>query len=257
MTKTTLTTTLLAAATLAAACGPSKVQDITAPVATSRVRFFNFGVNGPSVNFYAGTAKVTAAVSTTGVEATAGVSYGGVGAGGDYSALAPGAYDLTGKIAATVDKDLVVTRVSSTLADGKAYSMYVSGFYDATAKSVEAFLVEDAVPATIDWGNAYVRFVNAISNSTPMTLYAKNQATGTEVALGGLVAYKAGGDFAQLPPGVYDLGARVSGANTNAVARTSVSFLAGRVYTVGARGDITVSSTTATNRPFLDNTANR
>jgi hypothetical protein len=27
--------------------------------------------------------------------------------------------------------------------------------------------------------------------------------------------------------------------------------------TIGARGDITITSTTATNRPFLDNTANR
>jgi hypothetical protein len=36
-----------------------------------------------------------------------------------------------------------------------------------------------------------------------------------------------------------------------------VSFNGGKVYTIGARGDITVVSTTATNRPFLDNTANQ
>ena len=41
------------------------------------------------------------------------------------------------------------------------------------------------------------------------------------------------------------------------VTRTGVSFLGGRIYTIGARGDITVTSTTATNRPILDNTANR
>jgi hypothetical protein len=33
--------------------------------------------------------------------------------------------------------------------------------------------------------------------------------------------------------------------------------VASRVYTVSARGDMTVTSTTATNRPTLDNTANR
>jgi hypothetical protein len=44
---------------------------------------------------------------------------------------------------------------------------------------------------------------------------------------------------------------------TNAIARTAVSFSAGKVYTISARGDMTVVSTTATNRPFLDNTANR
>jgi hypothetical protein len=36
-----------------------------------------------------------------------------------------------------------------------------------------------------------------------------------------------------------------------------VSFVINHVYTVTARGDMTVVSTSATNRPFLDNTANR
>jgi hypothetical protein len=71
------------------------------------------------------------------------------------------------------------------------------------------------------------------------------------------VAYQAGGAFTALPAGVYDLFARESGATANKISRTAVSFVAGRVYTIGARGDITVVSTTATNRPFLDNTANR
>jgi hypothetical protein len=35
-----------------------------------------------------------------------------------------------------------------------------------------------------------------------------------------------------------------------------VTFIGGHIYTVGARGDITITSTTATNRPFLDNTTN-
>jgi hypothetical protein len=39
--------------------------------------------------------------------------------------------------------------------------------------------------------------------------------------------------------------------------RTGVTLAGGRIYTVGARGDITITSTTATNRPFLDNTTNR
>ena len=41
------------------------------------------------------------------------------------------------------------------------------------------------------------------------------------------------------------------------ITRTGVQFVAGKVYTIGARGDITIVSTTATNRPFLDLTANR
>ena len=75
--------------------------------------------------------------------------------------------------------------------------------------------------------------------------------------IGGVIAYKGAGAFDAVVPGVYNLATRYAATATNAIARTNVSFVAGRVYTIGARGDITVTSTTATNRPFLDNTANR
>jgi hypothetical protein len=118
-------------------------------------------------------------------------------------------------------------------------------------------MVEDAFPGAIDYSVATVRFVNAISNSQPMTMFAKNTTTAAEAAVGGSVAYKSGGTFVDLAPGVYDLSTRLAGQTTNAIARTGVSFSAGRVYTITARGDITITSTTATNRPFLDNTTNR
>jgi hypothetical protein len=233
------------------------VGDITAPAAGARIRFFNFGVNAPGVNFYANATKMTAILSATGTESTVGVVYGGVGSGGDYAVITPGQYTLTGKIAAATDKDLAIATAPATIADGKYYSFYMSGFYDATAKSVESFIVEDAFAPQFDYTAASVRFVNAISNSSPMTLYAKNTTTGAEVAVGGAVAYKAGGAFTALPNAVYDLNTRVAGSTTNVITRTAVSFSAGRVYTIGARGDITVVSTTATTRPTLDNTANR
>ena len=248
----------LLCALVLASCEKNAVQEIDAPVPPGAlVKFFNFGVNAPGVNFYANTTKVTAIGSATGQEATAGVTYGGVGAGGFYSALDAGQYTLSGKIAAATDKDLAISNVTTTLAADKAYSFYQSGFYDATAKTVDAFLVEDAVPAQFDYTVAYVRFVHAISNANPLTLYAKNTTTANEVAVGGEVAYKSASAFTALPPGAYDLGARYTGLTTNAISRTGVSFLGGRVYTIGARGDITVVSTTATNRPFLDNTPNR
>lgn len=263
---------LLLCGALVAACNYDKnaVQDITAPDPGSRIRFFNFGVNAPGVNFYANDTKVTAvsatgcaipplpeACTTTGIEATTGTAYGGVSFTGLYSALESGPYTFSGRIAAATDKGLSISSATTTLANGKYYSFYQSGFYDGTAKTVEAFVVEDAFPATIDYSVAYVRFVNAISNSSPMTLYARNTTTSTETALGGLVAYKAAGAFTALPNATYDLNARVEGSSANAITRTGVSFVAGRVYSISARGDITVVSTTATNRPFLDNTTNR
>ena len=248
---------VLACAAVLSACGSNAVQDITGPLPSARVKFFNFGVNTPGVNFYAGGTKMSAISSTTGTESTTGVAQGAVASGGFYSAITPGSYDLAGKIAAATDKDLTVSKVTATIADGKFYSFYMSGIYDAAAKSVEGFVIEDPLATTFDYTQAYVRFVNAISNSQPMILYAKNTLTTTEVALGTAVTYKAGGAFTVLPTGVYDLNTRLAGTTANVITRAGVSFLAGRVYTVGARGDITVTGTTSANRPQLDNTANR
>ncbi len=62
------------------------------------------------------------------------------------------------------------------IADGKYYSFYMSGFYNATAKTVDAFVVEDLVVAPTDYSVATVRFVNAIGNANPLSLYAKSTA---------------------------------------------------------------------------------
>lgn len=246
---------LLFAASLTA-CDKNGLQDITSAPAASRVKFFNFGVGTPSVNFYANDTKLTAIVSTTGAESTNGVAQGGTGSGGFYNGIAPGQYTLTGKISAATDKDLPISNVSATIADGKFYTYYISGIYNTTSKTADGFVVEDPLPA-VDYTLAYVRFVNAISNSSPMVLSANSTVTGITVPLGAAIAYKGAGAFTPLPEGIYDLSTRVTGASTDAITRTAVSFSAGRVYTIGARGDITVAGTTSANRAQLDNTANR
>jgi hypothetical protein len=244
------------------ACSKDPVRDISGPPpAPSRIRFFNFGVNAPGVNFYAGATKMTAITnSTADVESTTGIAYGGVGAGGAYDAIAPGSYTLTGKIAATTDKDLAISPLTATIEDGKYYSYYMSGIYNTTTKTVESFIVEDPVVPPTDFTVATVRFVNAISNANPMTLYAKNTVTNTEYAIGGEVAYKGAGAFTPIPTAVYDLSTRYTGSATNVMTRPGVSFVGGRVYTITARGDITVAPSTAcgaTNKTCLDNTLNR
>ena len=192
MKKHTSIAILLCAAVLSS-CGTKTVQDITGPLPTARIKFFNFGVNAPQVNFYANTTKVTAINSTTGAENVLGTAYGLPGAGGFYSAIAPGQYALAGTIAAATDKDLAIAKVNTAIADGKFYSFYMSGFYDPTAKSVEGFVVEDPFVPAIDYSVAYVRFVHAISNANPLTLYAKSTTTGIEVAVGSSVSYKTAG----------------------------------------------------------------
>jgi hypothetical protein len=249
-------------ASVLAACGEKEVQTLTGIDPHGRVRFFNFGVNAPSVNFYADATKMTAVQSTTGTESTNGIAYGGVGAGGAYATIDPGSHTLTGRIAAATDKDLPISTVTTTVEDGKYYSFYMSGFYNTTSKSVEGFVVEDNFPISTDSTQATVRFVHAISNANPMTLYAKSTTAGsTEIPVGTEVAYKNAGAFVSVPAGAYDLSTRYTGSTTNALARTGVSFVGRKVYTITARGDITVAPTTtgcaAANRTCLDNTANR
>jgi hypothetical protein len=259
---------LLAVAALFA-CDKNGQQDITAPVSGAFVKFHNFGVNAPAVNFYAGSSKVTAISSancqppndtttvcrTSGNEATTGTAYGSLGNGGLYNQLPAGSTTLAGEIAAATDKNLAVASVSSALETGKFYSYFISGIYDTTAKKVEAFVVVDSLPAIADYSQAYVRFVNAVSNSQPMQLFAKSSVTGTEASAGSTVAYKSAGAFVALPGAVYDLNTRTAGSSTNVVTRTAVSFVGGHVYTVTARGDM--NATVAGNKPALDNTANR
>ena len=261
---------LLLSALGLAACGEKTIQQITAPVDGPLVKFFNFSVGAPSVNFYSGTTKVTgvsgsacappndttATCRSTGTETTSGTAYTGAGNGGLYAQLTAGTATLTGKIiSAASDNGTVIGTASAPLAAGTFYSYYLSGIYNTTTKTTDAFIVTDAMPAA-DLNNAYVRFVNAISNSSPMTLYAKLQSSGAETGVGTATqAYKDASSFVQLAPGVYDLNTRTAGSSTNVITRAAVSFVAGHVYTIAARGDM-VSTVTA-NKPALDNTANR
>ena len=256
MTRYACIAALLGAAALSA-CDKTAVQDIAGPTQNTRIRFFHFGVGAPSVNFYADNTKMTAVSSTSGQELATGTAYGGVGSGGFYSAVSPGQHQLSGRIpsTATADKDLAISTLTTTLDNGKWYSYYLSGTYNTTSKTVDSFIVEDPVPAEIDFAAVTVRFVNAISNSSPMTLYAKATTPDSTVyTIGGNVAYKGAGVFTKIPGGSYNLYTRTAGSTTNVITRNGVAFTPGRVYTIGARGTIGATGTPA---PFLDNTANR
>lgn len=262
----------LVAAVVVAACGEKNAaQHISAPTAGSAVKFFNFGVNAPAVNFYADTQKISAVSSATcssgvngkttdtlclskGQEATGGTGYGAnASTAGLYYSIAPGAYTLSGRITATTDNGVAISNTSATLENGKFYSYYLSGIYNTSTKTVEGFVVEDPLPA-VDLTTTYVRFVNASSNSQPMTLHLKN-ASGADTTVGAAVAYKGASAFVRVDPGNYDLSTFVAGSTTPVITKTGVAFNAGRVYTVSAYGDMTVA--TGTNKPTLDNTPNR
>lgn len=263
MTMTKLRTlALLLGAALVASCGDEANQVIAGPETNggTRIRFFNFSVGGPGVHFYANDTKVAAVgevsftqdartgVATGGTESITGTVFGGVSSGGYYNSIAPGTYAFNARIAATTDNGLKIATISQAIASGKRYSIYLSGVYDAVAKTTDAFVVEDPFSDTYDWANTTVRFVNAGSTSVPLVLYAKNTTSGVETAVGAAVAYKGAGTFVTLAPGSYDFRAAAAGSSTNAVTRAAVTLTAGKIYTISLRGTTSL---------FLDNTANK
>lgn len=227
-----------------------------------QIKFFNFGVNSPSLNFYANNGKVSAIVSAIGTEATTGLAYGSVFPATNYSLLAAGAYTFKGSVPAlaATDPNVTVATLPGSIDAGKFYSLYTCGFYNTTAKTTDAFLIEDKIPAD-NAASANVRFVNTISNATSgFDLVVKNTTTLAELVVARNVAYKTGSEFSLVPNGVYEVYARYPNGTVNIITRNGtsvVSFIAGRTYTISSRGDMTVTGATATNRPFLDNTSNR
>ena len=260
---------LLAAAAGTTACEKNKLPEISGPLTGgAAVKFFNFAVGSPNVNFYVNGAKATAVSSTscylltdanrtqclaTGIESTSGVAYGSAGNGANawYSDVPAGSVSIAGKITTTTDNGVAISSLQSTVATGKYYSFYLSGIYDPATKKADSFIVEDVMPPQ-DFNVAYVRFVNASSTTQPLILYAKNKTTGVETALGGAVAYKSAGAFVAIPWNAsYDLSARLPGSSTNVFSRATVSFSSGGDYTITARGNTATSSTM-----LLDNTRN-
>ncbi|NUQ20421.1 MAG: DUF4397 domain-containing protein [Gemmatimonadaceae bacterium] len=249
---------LLCAVTLAAGCGKEvdPIAPIRGPAPAAQIKFFNFSVKSPGVNFFANGTKMTAISSATGNPSPIGTTYPNAGAGGMYTAIAAGQYAFTGRIADTVtDKNLVISTTNQAIVAGKSYSFYQSGVYDATAKTTDSFIVEDAWTVPTDT-LAHVRFVNAIANApNAIQLVIKSQSTGsTEITIGGPTAYKSATAFVAVPGSVYDLYGRYPGSSTNVFTRTGISLSGRRVYTITARGDVT-SGVTA-NKPTFDVSTN-
>lgn len=249
-------------------CEKNAVNDITAPDPGSRIKFFNFAVataptTTPTVHFYANDTKMSSTLAAPGSDTTLGIGFGGVSGGAFYSAIAPGQYTIRARITSLTDRDQPIATQPVTIAPGKYYSFYTSGMYDATTKTSDSFIVEDPIPAKINFDSATVRFVNASHNANPMTLFIKRTGTASTppvpsdtatYQIGGEIAYKGAGSFVVVRSGTYTLTTVFAGGAT-AITRTGVTFNVGRTYTIAAIGNMT--QTTGTYARRLDNTVNR
>lgn len=261
----------LAALLLSAAlfsCKKNGIQVIDQPINladNAQIKYFNFSVGSPAVNFYANDTKVTGTLSTTGVEGA--TAFAGVYPQTGYSAIAGGSYVFKAQIAAsaTTDANLAISTTQSTsLTNAKFYTLFLSGIYSTANKMAESFVLEDVLPA-YNITSTYVRLVNTISNAPQaFDLYVKNTTipNSTEMKIASNIAYKSGSAFVSVPEGNYELYVRYpSSATTNVISRNGssvVNMVGGKVYTLVARGDISLPVTgTAAARPQIDFTANR
>jgi hypothetical protein len=239
-----------AALLLFSACEKDAVQINSVTPQGARVRFYNFAPSGPGVLFYINDVKISAVLSTTGVESAAGLTVPNVFPASNYCVVPDAANaEIKAKIspAATADPGITTASLTTTLVKDKNYSVYTSGVY--TAKKSDMFIIEDPIPAPDTSGN-YVRLVQTIANLTgPVNLVIKNTVTAAEIVVATNVAYKSASPYVKIPGGVYDLYLRYPSQTTNIVTRTGLSLLKGQANTIGARG--------TTGGYALDNTVNR
>lgn len=256
--------TILCVSALLGACKKDGVRELptTSVDGKASLKFFNFGVNSPSINFFVNDSKITAIASATGAESITGLAYGGVFPATNYCLLSPATYTFKGitpDLAAT-DPKVVVATIPGTLEGNKSYSLYTCGIYNTTTKTTDAFVVEDKIPA-VNPAGASIRFINTISNApSGFDLVIKNTITLIEYPVAKNVIYKTGSDFVLVPSGVYEVYARYPNSSVNVIVRngtSTVSLVTGQAYSISSRGDMTVTGAAAANRPFLDNTSNR
>lgn len=239
-------------------CEKNAVQDLSVAPQGPQLKFYNFGVNAPAVNFYVGNQKVSAVASTTGAEAAGGTVFGGVYPSTGYAAV-PGGGEISARTSSTAAANPGVTIATTSgvaMEDGKQYSFYVTGAFNTETLKADGFLLNDELPGN-DTAHAFVRFVNAgVAQAGLLTVTLKDQANPERpvINLASDLAFKSATAFTRVPRSLYEITVRDNTSGTVFV-RTGVTFNADRVYTLSMRGNINV--TTAPTTRLIDNTINR
>lgn len=259
---------LVALVVMFSSCEKNAVTDITVPYSGAQFKYYNFAINGPTVNFYANDVKTTATLTATGIEAPTGVNYGGLVPLRGYSLSPVGTVKFSSLTPSTMVVDAALGRgpgietstVTREVVDGKNYSYYTSGIYDYATKKSDAFIIEDVLPAA-DTSMAYIRLVNPGFNTTAINLELTQTFTSTTPGDPPLVVittpitgvvYKTASPYVAVKQGAYSL-RLLDPASGKIVVRAATSLIKGRIYTFTLRGNLITGVPAA----FLDFTENR
>jgi hypothetical protein len=120
----------------------------------------------------------------------------------------------------------LLTENEFTFEKNRSYTLFSANKY----ANIEAVLISDDVTTPAD-GKALVRFVHLGADAPPVDI----AVTGGLVLFPGL-AFKKHSAFQPVAPGVVALEARLAGTTVVALPVGNVTFVAGKQYTVFARG---------------------
>lgn len=238
-------------------CDKNAFQVIDAPPTGPNFRVYNFAVNGPQINVYVNDVKVSAIGSTTGKESASGIAaYGLFPTTNSYVNIQnQGDVVIKAKtpVNATTNPGVETTSATSKFENGKYYSFFTTGIFNATAKTTSSFVIEDKLPP-IDITTAYIRLVNTVPNApNGFNLRITNKATGEVITISNPLPFQSASEFVKVPDGVYNLTA--TSTNTPAsfvINRLDLTVSKGFVYTLATRGTVLTASTLA-----IDMTRNR
>ena len=205
----------------------------------SYLKFLNVTPGSPVVNYYVNGVKFSSALSTSGKE-TGGYTYNGLYPDLGYAITTPGAIAVTANIipTATVDPGLEVLTTTLTPVAGKYYTVFTTGRYSATNKSIGPLLALEDVRPALDTAKIFIRMVNLYNGSPNLDLI--KVATNTKVAAN--VAYGTASGFVEIPvpgngiapPNIFAL--NNTATNLPILPNLTLTLTKGRAYTFYLRG---------------------
>ncbi|RYF23179.1 MAG: DUF4397 domain-containing protein [Flavobacteriales bacterium] len=205
----------------------------------SYLKFLNVTPGSPVSNYYLDGVKFSSALSSSGIE-NAGYAYNGLYPDLGYAVTSPGTHKVTANIvpSATVDKGLEVLNTTIAPQAGKYYTIFTTGQYSTTNKSIGPILVVEDTKPPLDTSKLAVRFIN-LYNGGPNLDFIRNS---TGVKLASNVAYGQVSPWTEITnpgPGaapiiLYTL----NNATTNLplISNISGTLTKGRAYTIYIRG---------------------
>lgn len=230
-----------------------------------QVRFYNFVINGPQVEFYANGVKSTSRVSTTGQQASTGLGYGATHPNIGYveipageniliEAITPPTYLIPANNVNNYGQNLLAASLIVPKIEAlKTYSIYLCGYWDKVAQKGNAFIIDEVMPG-VDTASTFIRFVNSGTEQAGPLRFAVTNTRDTLVGTIGIaeeVPFAKGSPFVAVPYGTYDL--KLYTATGDSLIRRGIALSPDRVHTFALRGDILAK----TPAPWIDNIQNR